>query len=85
MKVCTISHTCAQNPVTDRSAVDPPDVSGLSDDELQEQLIQAQKEAAEARAEYLLRSKITQSVLVTDPILKAVHGGPTTGYAEKSV
>jgi hypothetical protein len=62
-----------------------PDLSALSDDALQAQLIKAQSEAAEARAEYLLRSKITHNVMVTDPILKAIHGGATTGYAEKRI
>ncbi|KAF2191433.1 hypothetical protein K469DRAFT_720443 [Zopfia rhizophila CBS 207.26] len=60
-----------------------PDVSALSDDVLQEQLITAEREAMEARAEYELRNKITHSTLVMDPVLKAVHGGESTGYAEK--
>ncbi|KAF2205977.1 hypothetical protein GQ43DRAFT_384722 [Delitschia confertaspora ATCC 74209] len=62
-----------------------PDVSALSDDGLQTQLTNAENEAAEARAEYLLRAKVTQNVMVTDPILKAIHGGANTGYAEKRI
>ena len=59
------------------------DVSPLSDDDLQEQLIVAEREAMEAKAEYEMRNKITHNVLVTDPVLKAVHGGEKTGFAEK--
>lgn len=62
-----------------------PDISALSDDELQEQLTIAQREAMEAKAEYELRNRITHNVLVMDPVLKAVHGGERTGYAEKYV
>lgn len=32
-----------------------------------------------------MRRNITTSVLVTDPILKAVHGGALTGFVDKSV
>ncbi|KAF3042424.1 hypothetical protein E8E12_008726 [Didymella heteroderae] len=60
-----------------------PDVSNLTDDDLQEQLIAAEREAMEAKAEYELRNRITHNVLVTDPVLKAVHGGDETGFAEK--
>ncbi|KAJ8111277.1 hypothetical protein OPT61_g6087 [Boeremia exigua] len=59
------------------------DVSSLSDDDLQEQLMVAEREAMEAKAEYDLRNKITHNVIVSDPALKAVHGGGQTGFAEK--
>lgn len=59
------------------------DISKLSDDDLQEQLDTAQREAMEAKAEYEMRNTITHNVLVTDPVLKAVHGGAETGFAEK--
>lgn len=39
----------------------------------------------EARAEYEIRKRITHNVLVMDPVLKAVHGGEHTGWAEKYV
>lgn len=55
----------------------------LADDELQEQLTLAEREAMEAKAEYEIRNRITHNVLVMDPVLKAVHGGERTGYAEK--
>lgn len=58
-------------------------VSTLSDDEVQAQLTIAQREAMDAKAEYEIRNRITQSVLVMDPVLKAVHGGDRTGSAEK--
>ncbi|KAH7077799.1 centromere protein H (CENP-H)-domain-containing protein [Paraphoma chrysanthemicola] len=61
------------------------DVSELSDDALQEQLTVAQREAMEAKADYELRNRITHNVLVMDPVLKAVHGGERTGYAEKRI
>ena len=60
-----------------------PDTSGLSDDALQEQLTIAQREAMEAKAEYEIRNRISHNVLVMDPVLKAVHGGEHTGFAEK--
>ncbi|KAF3038720.1 hypothetical protein E8E11_003295 [Didymella keratinophila] len=60
-----------------------PDVSSLSDDDLREQLIAAEREAMEAKAEYELRNRIIHNVLVTDPVLKAVHGGDEASFAEK--
>ncbi|EAT84652.2 hypothetical protein SNOG_08376 [Parastagonospora nodorum SN15] len=56
-----------------------------SDDELQAQLTMAQREAMEAKAEYELRNRISHNVLVMDPVLKAVHGGERTGFAEKRI
>ncbi|KAJ4335788.1 hypothetical protein N0V87_005903 [Didymella glomerata] len=69
--------------MADTSAAHVPDVSSLSDDDLQEQLIAAEREAMEARIEYELRNRITHNVLVTDPVLKAVHGDDGTSFAEK--
>lgn len=68
---------------TDNSIARGPDTLALSDDELQEQLTVAQREAMEAKAEYEIRNRITSNVLDMDPVLKAVHGGERTGYAEK--
>lgn len=62
-----------------------PEVSNLSDDDLQEQLIKAEREAMEAKAEYELRNRITHNVLVTDPVLKAVHGADGISFTEKWV
>lgn len=59
------------------------DVSVLSDDDLQAQLTVAEREAMVAKADYELRNRITHNVLVMDPVLKAVHGGERTGFAEK--
>jgi hypothetical protein len=61
------------------------DFTALSEDELQDQLIIAQRETMEAKVEYEIRNTITHNVLVMDPVLKAVHGGERTGYAEKYV
>ena len=59
------------------------DVLILSDDEVQEQLIKAERELLDARAEYELRNKLVDNTLIMDPILKAIHGGEHTDYAEK--
>ena len=61
------------------------DVLTLSDDVLQEQLITAEREAMEARAEYEMRNKISHNTLIMDPVLKAVHGGESTDVIEKWV
>lgn len=70
-------------PTTNVFAAPVHDVSTLSDDDLEEQLIKAEREAMEAKAEYELRNKITHNVLVTDPVLKAVHGDEHSDHAEK--
>jgi hypothetical protein len=59
------------------------DSSALSGAELQAQLTLAEHEALEAKAAFEIRNRITHNVLVMDPVLKAVHGGDRTGYAEK--
>ena len=59
------------------------DVSFLSDDVVQEQLIMAERELLDARAEYELRNRFVDNTLVMDPVLKAIHGGEHTDYAEK--
>ncbi|KAF2500817.1 hypothetical protein BU16DRAFT_557265 [Lophium mytilinum] len=61
----------------------PRDLAAISDDVLDEQLIIAEREALEARAEYLLRNKVTQSILAIDPVLKTVHGGANITDAER--
>ncbi|PSN66705.1 hypothetical protein BS50DRAFT_600382 [Corynespora cassiicola Philippines] len=58
---------------------------GISYDALQGRLITAQREAMEAKTEYEIRNRITHNVLVMDPVLKAVHGGEHTDYAEKRI
>ncbi|KAF1921196.1 centromere protein H (CENP-H)-domain-containing protein, partial [Ampelomyces quisqualis] len=55
------------------------------DEQLQAQLITAEREAMEAKAEYELRNNISHNVLVMDPVLKAVHGGERTSHAEKRI
>jgi hypothetical protein len=74
--------------VSDSTNVVPehvPDVSGLSDDDVQEQLATAQRELMEAQAKFAIRNRISHNVLVMDPVVKAVHGGEITDYAEKWV
>ncbi len=43
----------------------------------------AEKDCLEARAAYILRDSIVENVLVTDPILKAVHSGINATIAER--
>ncbi|PVI07329.1 hypothetical protein DM02DRAFT_608876 [Periconia macrospinosa] len=60
-----------------------PDTSALSDDELQEQLITAQRDAMDAKAKFEIRNRVSHNVLVMDPVLKAVHGGEDGDFLEK--
>lgn len=55
----------------------------VSNVELQEHLQMAEREVTEARASYMLRNKIIQDVLITDPVLKAVHAGSHATRAER--
>lgn len=50
----------------------------LSGDNVEEQLAIAEREFLEARATYTVRRKAARTVLMTDPILKAVHLKATT-------
>ncbi len=45
----------------------------MPDNALDAALKVAEQEALEARANYALRNRIVQHVVITDPILKAVH------------
>ena len=60
-----------------------PDVSALSDNDVQEQLATAQRELLEAQAKFEIRNRIAHNVLMMDPVVKAVHGGEITDFAEK--
>ncbi|KAF1959933.1 hypothetical protein CC80DRAFT_440129 [Byssothecium circinans] len=62
-----------------------PDVSALSDDVLQEHLITAQREAMDSKAKFEIRNRISHNVLIMDPVLKAVHGGEDSDFAEKRI
>ena len=59
------------------------DVSALSDDDVHAQLMTAQREAMEAKAEFEIRNRVSHNVLLMDPVLKAVHGGEDSDFAEK--
>ena len=50
----------------------------LSDEELQEQLAQAECDLMTARSKYTIRQNIVSQVLTTDPILKSLHASPQT-------
>lgn len=60
-----------------------PDVSSLSDDEVAEQLATAQQELVDAKAKFEIRNNIAHNVMLVNPVLKAVHGGEITDFAEK--
>ena len=55
----------------------------VPDAEMQQHLQIAERDVTEARASYILRNKIVQDVLITDPILKAVHSGSNATRAER--
>ncbi|KAH8650154.1 centromere protein H (CENP-H)-domain-containing protein [Xylariales sp. PMI_506] len=46
---------------------------------------QAQNELLEARAKYILRNDVVESVLMANPVLQAVHGGTNASPIEKYV
>lgn len=57
------------------SAANRHEVSAPPDDDLQDQLITAERKALEAKAKFEIRNRISHNVLIMDPVLKAVHGG----------
>jgi vancomycin resistance protein YoaR len=59
------------------------DISTLSDQEVQTEIKKAEHELLEARSKYTLRNQIIQNVIITDPILKAVHSGANATELER--
>ncbi|SLM41047.1 Centromere protein H [Lasallia pustulata] len=57
----------------------------ISNDNLADQLKRAERGYLESRSAYLLKSSIWESILVTDPTLKAVHSGANATPAERSL
>lgn len=49
----------------------------------QEDLTTARQELLTAKAAYQVRNKVIESVLIANPILKAVHGGKNATIAEQ--
>ena len=49
------------------------ELESLSGDNVEEALAIAERELLEARASYTVRTKAARTILMTDPILKAVH------------
>ena len=43
----------------------------------------AEKDCLEARAAYLLKSSIVESIVITDPVLKAIHSGSNATPPER--
>ena len=54
----------------------------LTDEETKSQLKAAEKDCLEARATYMLQQSVVEDVLITDPVLKAVHSGANTTSTE---
>lgn len=54
-----------------------------ADDNVAEQLETAERECLEARSTYLLKNSIIEGILITDPVLKAVHSGANATPAER--
>lgn len=46
---------------------------------------EAQNDLLESRARYVLRDQVTESVVMTNPVLQAVHGGTNASPIEKYV
>ena len=61
--------------VVDESQIDP---------EVERRLQAAERDCLEARAAYLLRSSIVDSVITNDPVLNAVHSGDNATPPERS-
>jgi len=63
----------------------PPqrDLTNLSDEEIQLQIMQAERDLLTARTRYTLRNMIIEQVLITDPVLKAVHSGANATELER--
>ena len=65
-----------------------PEPEYLSGDNVEEELARAEREFLEARATYSVRRKAAETILMTDPILKAVHlkaATPPERYATLSL
>ncbi|KAI9771699.1 MAG: hypothetical protein M1840_001915 [Geoglossum simile] len=52
---------------------------------LDDQIKTAEREVVEARAQYLLRKKITEGVITTDPSLRSVHAGENLQAREREL
>jgi hypothetical protein len=49
----------------------------------EEEIAAAQEELLKAKAAYQVRTNVIQSVLIANPILKAVHGGKNASIVEQ--
>lgn len=54
-----------------------------SDDALEQQIERAERQALEAKAAHSIRREVIESVLIADPILKAVHSEERGSAMEK--
>ena len=50
---------------------------------IEEQIKAAESDCLEARAAFLLRNSIVESILIADPVLKAIHSGAHATPAER--
>jgi len=69
--------------LTSTSGPHDVDISTLSDQEVQTEIKKAEHELLEARSKYALRNQIIQNVIITDPVLKAVHSGANATELER--
>ena len=53
------------------------------EEEVRSAISKAEHAAMEARADYMLRNKIVQNVVIADPVLKVVHGGRDDAFADR--
>jgi hypothetical protein len=52
-------------------------------DASEEDIVTAQQDLLKAKAAYQVRNNVIESVLIANPILKAVHGGKNASIAEQ--
>lgn len=70
-------------PLTPFSGRHDVDISSLSDQEVQAEIKKAERDLLEARSKHTLRNQIIQNVIITDPVLKAVHSGEEATELER--
>lgn len=51
----------------------------------EEDIAEAQKELLEAKATYQVRQSVVETVMITNPVIKAVHSGSKASQSEQSV
>lgn len=70
-------------PLTPIAGQHDEDIASLSDQEIKAEIKKAERDLLEARSKYTLRNQIIQNVIITDPVLKAVHSGADATELER--